>query len=116
MEVEYAAGCIQQIYEQLQRRNAFSTGFAEVAEDYQKLLRQCKELKVLVTFHAHIAGGLMVANVGVKMLVEGNLQVRNTQLEKEARELRVENAGLQDEADRSRQEAVSSERVRHSRP
>jgi hypothetical protein len=46
MEVEYDAGSIQQIYDQLQQRNAFSTGFADVADDYQKLLRQCRELKV----------------------------------------------------------------------
>ena len=36
------------IYQQLRQRNVFSTGFADVSQAYQKLLRQCKELKVSV--------------------------------------------------------------------
>ena len=115
MDVGYDPGCIQQIYDQLQRRNAFSTGFAEVAEDYQKLLRQCKELKVLVEVISELLSGLKRSR-WVLRCRGGNHQGRNTQLEKEARELRVENAGLQEETERSRLEAVSSERVRRCRP
>ncbi len=43
-------------------------------------------------------------------------QVRNTQLEKEARELRAESASLQDDLERSKHEAVSNERVLPSPP
>ena len=46
MEVDFDAASVQRIYQQLRQRNAFSTGFADVSEAYQRLLRQCRELKV----------------------------------------------------------------------
>ena len=57
MEVDFDAASVQHIYQQLRQRNAFSTGFADVSQAYQKLLRQCKELKVhhLCPFNVHVS-------------------------------------------------------------
>ena len=66
MDVEYDPGSIQQIYDQLQQRNAFSTGFADIADDYQKLLRQCRELKVTHKYPARIGHDPRSAQAGAE--------------------------------------------------
>ena len=43
--------------------------------------------------------------------MSGHLQVRNGQLEKEARELRAENATLQSQVDQAKRAAESGEKV-----
>ncbi|BDA45707.1 Autophagy-related protein 16-1 [Coccomyxa sp. Obi] len=82
MEVDIIPTIIQNTATKLQQRNAFTCGFVDVIGDYQILLRKCRESKI-----------------------------RNVQLEKEARELRAENATLQQLVESSVQAAVSNEKV-----
>jgi len=122
MEIDISPTVVQDIILQIQQRNAFTAGFKDIVGDYQSLLRKVREHKVsslarsrlyLMIYCMHVSKSPQASQqCSIAHIIVMAYQIRNIQLEKEARELRAENTTLQQAAEQNVHAAVSSEKVR----
>lgn len=126
MEIDISPTVVQDIILQIQQRNAFTAGFKDVVGDYQSLLRKVRESKVfflaisrlylMIYYCCEVCMSpqaiRLLDNALIVHIMVMAYQIRNNQLEKEARELRAENTTLQQAAEQNAHAAVSSEKVR----
>lgn len=110
MAVTVESAYADYVLQQLIARNAATSAFKPVFNDYQTLQRQCRELQV-----SHRSQSLFNWRRSSYRVHDKRAcceQVRCSQLDKEAGELRIENSTLHDTIQQVRSEVVSNVQVR----